>query len=221
MTDILSNIDEVLDPSRCVLLVIDAQKDFIDERGWCARNGLDVAPLRARIPVINWLVEHGRETAVAVAYVCMEHGPRVDARNYRARYASRGMEKEILCEEGTWGAELDDEITWPGPTDMNFVRHTFDAFAGSSLNAALRERGIETIVATGMVTNVCVLATVLGAFGLGYYVVVAEDGTAADGPEPHHFALDVVRQCLGFVLPAEEIAGYWAAARGRGGIVKL
>ena len=92
------------------------------------------------------------------------------------------MEGDILCAAGTWGARLDGEITPPAPGDSTVVRHSYDAFEGTALDGLLRERGVESVVGTGVVTNLCVQTTIQHAFALGYYVVVAEDATAAVDP---------------------------------------
>jgi ureidoacrylate peracid hydrolase len=142
----------------------------------------------------------------------MEHGRHVDAPNYQARYAARGMGEEILCEAGTWGAALDDELTPPRRGDLTIVRHSYDGFAGTELDALLRARHVDVVIATGVVTNLCVQTTVQHAFALGYYVVVVEDGTAAADPDVQAVTLDNFRRFFGSVVPARVIADCWTAA---------
>ncbi len=146
----------------------------------------------------------------------MEHGPAVDPPNYRARYAARGMEDDILCAAGTWGARLDGEVTAPAPEDLTIVRHSYDAFEGTPLHGLLRERGVETVVGTGVVTNLCVQTTVQHAFALGYYVVVAEDATAAADPTVQAVTLANFRQYFGPVVPSETVGRLWHDFRSRG-----
>jgi nicotinamidase-related amidase len=52
----------------------------------------------------------------------------------------------------------------------------YSAFALSKLDAHLRARGADALVVTGSETDVCVLATVLGAVDRGYRVVLVTDG---------------------------------------------
>jgi len=215
MPDVLTAVPEILAPARCALLVVDVQHDFIHPRGWSARHAPDGPSLRHVIGPINRLIAAARQARVPVAYISMAHGPAVDAPNYRARYASRGMADDLLCAEGTWGAALDEELAPPAPGDLVTVRHSYDAFAGTTLDRALRARGVETVVGTGVVTNLCVQTTIQHAFALGYYVVVAEDGTAATDPTVQAVTLDNFRQYFGVVTSSDTIVQHWQHAQPR------
>ncbi len=215
MREMSPSLDDVLRPGRAALLVVDIQHDFVHPRGWSARHGAGTAPLRRVIPVINRLIAAARTARVSVAYLAVEHGAAVDAANYRARYARRGMEGDVLCAVGTWGAALDEELTPPEPEDLRVVRHSYDGFAGTALDRELRARGVGTVVATGVVTNVCVQATVQHAFALGYHVVVVEDGTAAADPVVHSMTLRNIDDYFGWVAPSEYIRAQWTPEEAR------
>jgi nicotinamidase-related amidase len=122
------------------------------------------------------------------------------------------MEEDILCRAGSWGAELDAEVAPPAAGDLVVRRHSYDGFADTPLAAELRRRGVETCVATGVVTNLCVQATIHHAFALGFYVVLARDGTAAATTTAHEAALDTFRRFFGPVLSGDTIAGHWVHA---------
>jgi nicotinamidase-related amidase len=209
MPDVLTALDAILAPSRCALLVVDVQHDFVHPAGWSARHSPEAPSLRHVLPPINRLIGAARAAGVPVAYIRMEHGPDVDAPNYRARYGPRGMAGEILCARGTWGAALDGELTPPAPDDLVVARHSYDAFVATPLDGLLRARGVETVVATGVVTNLCVQTTVEHAFALGYYVVVAEDGTAAADDTVQAVTLENFRRYFGAVVPSATILGHW------------
>ena len=91
----------------------------------------------------------------------------------------------------------------PVSGDLTIVRHSYDAFEGTPLHGLLRARGVESVVGTGVVTNLCVQTTVQHAFALGYYVVVAEDATAAADPTVQAVTLNNGRAALGY-------AGRWS-----------
>jgi nicotinamidase-related amidase len=164
------------------------------------------------IPPINRLIGAARAAGVPVVYVLMEHGPAIDLPNYQARYFARGMDGDILCAAGTWGARLDGEIATPAAGDLTIVRHSYDAFAGTPLHESLRARGVESVVGAGVVTNLCVQTTIQHAFALGYYVVVAEDATAAVDPTVQAVTLNNFRLYFGPVVPSETIDRHWAPA---------
>jgi ureidoacrylate peracid hydrolase len=209
MTAVLTSLDAILAPTRSALLVVDVQHDFVHPDGWAARHHPGSPSLRHVIPAINRLIRAARAAAVPVVYVLMEHGPTIDLPNYRARYAARDMEDDILCAAGTWGARLDGEVTPPGPADLTIVRHSYDAFEGTPLDGLLRERHVESVVGTGVVTNLCVQTTIQHAFALGYYIVIAEDATAATDPIVQAVTLANFRQYFGPVVPSETIRERW------------
>ncbi len=209
---VLTTLDELLRPGGCALLVVDVQRDFVHPDGWSARRAQGAASLRRVIPVINALIAAARAAAVPVCYVTMEHGRGVDAPNYQARYAARGMDEEILCAAGGWGAALDDELSPPRPGDITIVRHSYDGFASTDLDALLRARKVDVVVAAGVVTNLCVQTTVQHAFALGYYVVVVEDGTAAVDADVQAMTLDNFRRYFGPVVPAGVVAEHWTGS---------
>ena len=205
----LTSLEAILQSARCALLVVDLQNDFVHPDGWGARHNAAAPSLRHVIPVANRLIAAGRDAGVLVCYLTMEHGPGLDAPNYRARYAARGMDGDILCAAGGWGAQLDAEVLPPEAGDVRVVRHSYDGFTGTPLDARLRGGGRETVVAAGVVTNLCVQTTVQHAFALGYYVVVAEDGTAATSEAVQAVTLDNFRQFFGAVVSGDTIVGYW------------
>jgi nicotinamidase-related amidase len=61
----------------------------------------------------------------------------------------------------------------------------YSAFAESGLHAHLRVRGVDSLIITGSETDVCVLATVLGAVDHGYRVILVRDAVCSSSDEGH------------------------------------
>jgi nicotinamidase-related amidase len=70
----------------------------------------------------------------------------------------------------------------------------YSAFALSGLAAHLRSRGADALVVTGSETDVCVLATVLGAVDRGFRVVLVTDGVCSASDEGHDCLLTIYRR---------------------------
>jgi nicotinamidase-related amidase len=70
----------------------------------------------------------------------------------------------------------------------------YSAFAHSTLAHHLFERSADTLIITGAETDVCVLATVLGAVDRGFRVVVVTDGVCSVSDEGHDSLLNLYRQ---------------------------
>jgi nicotinamidase-related amidase len=67
----------------------------------------------------------------------------------------------------------------------------YSAFAEPHLQAHLMDRKADGLIVTGSETDVCVLATVLGAVDLGYRVIVVRDAICSSSDEGHDALLRV------------------------------
>jgi nicotinamidase-related amidase len=61
-------------------------------------------------------------------------------------------------------------------------------------------------VITGTMTDMCVLATVIGAFNREYRITVVEDGVATLWPEIQQATLDIIGRAYGRIVAAKTIA---------------
>ena len=84
----------------------------------------------------------------------------------------------------------------PLPDEPIISKSAQGAFNSSVIDHVLRQRGISTIVATGMYTNHCVISTCIGAADVGYRVIVPEDAVGSWSADLHEQALDVMRSWI-------------------------
>ncbi|MGT2751056.1 cysteine hydrolase family protein [Streptococcus orisasini] len=88
-------------------------------------------------------------------------------------------------------------------TDQNVFwldkRH-YSAFSGTDLDIRLRERHVDTLVLTGVLTDICVLHTAIDAYNLGYQIEVIESAVASLNQENHQFALNHLQNVLGATI---------------------
>ena len=96
------------------------------------------------------------------------------------------------CVEGTKGIEIIDELE-PLPGDLRIVKRRYSCFLGTDLELLLGNLGVETLLVTGVDSNVCVLWTVGEAFQRDYHVRVIEDCVAGSSPEENDAALTIMR----------------------------
>jgi nicotinamidase-related amidase len=78
----------------------------------------------------------------------------------------------------------------------------YSAFAGSGLTDHLARRGADTVIVTGSETDVCVLATVLGAVDRGLRTIVVTDAICSSSDEGHDALLKVYRGRYGEQIEA-------------------
>lgn len=78
-------------------------------------------------------------------------------------------------------------------------RH-YSAFSGTDLDIRLRERGVDTVVLTGVLSDICVLHTAIDAYNKGYKLEIIASAIAALTDERHAFALAHMREVLGATI---------------------
>jgi nicotinamidase-related amidase len=93
------------------------------------------------------------------------------------------------------------------------TKRTPSAFYDSPLPDMLEERGVDTVVITGVVTSCCVRASVTDAFAGGYRVVLPEDCVADRRPAAHAFHMAEMDEKFADVAPAATVAEYLADSR--------
>lgn len=79
---------------------------------------------------------------------------------------------------GTPGVEIHAKVA-PGPDEPVLTKEAPNGFLGTSLEQELRAADTEELVVAGMMTSMCVDATVRAASDLGFQVTVATDACAA------------------------------------------
>lgn len=109
---------------------------------------------------------------------------------------------------GSWPQVLRDELSpiWLellprlhrlARSGQIYDKSVYSPWAQTNLEATLRRLGISTLVISGAETDICVLATVLGAVDRGFRVVVATDAVCSSADETHDAALRLFRSRLG------------------------
>lgn len=197
-------------PSETAVLVVDVQNDFVDDKGRAGRDGADMQPLQVAVGEINRLVAGARDCGAHVFYITVEHGPQVDNAPYQARYERRGMTPDdTICQAGTWGAELYPSLTPPAAGEPHLVKHGYDAFEIPELDRELRNRGVRSVVVTGVVTELCVRSTAMSAFEKGFFPIVPRETTASDEPEVAEEALASLDRWYAEITSIDDVLQRW------------
>lgn len=97
------------------------------------------------------------------------------------------------------------------PPALVIDKPVYSAFAGHRLQGLLQARNIDTLVVTGAETDICVLATVLGAIDHGYRVVVVQDALCGSVDQTHDALMDFYRHRLSQQVEIAELDEVLAA----------
>jgi len=80
-----------------------------------------------------------------------------------------------------------------------------------TLHARLQAASINTIIVTGAETEICVLATVMGAIDLGYRVIIVIDAVCSGADSTHDAMLEIYRSRFGVQVETVTTAHLLAA----------
>lgn len=113
------------------------------------------------------IVKAARAKGVPVVFSCDAHIPGLD------------KELDLWGEHGIEGTDAAQPLAAFDVQQSDFVipKRRYDGFFQTDLDLTLRELGVDTLIAVGCDTNICVLQTLAGAYFRGYKTVVPADAT--------------------------------------------
>jgi ureidoacrylate peracid hydrolase len=202
----MSDLDEILHlkqeridqlhrcrPGRTALLVIDMQHGFLDPGA-----ALEVPQGREIIPNVRRLLDACRDRGVPVVFTefvyttavpCLrgdpfgpEHLPIEPGQPTGFGRPSANCLIGAGAGEGPNSADTVAELA-PRSDELVVRGCTYDKFYGTPLDLALRSRDVRYLIVTGVVTDVCVNATLMSAATRDYRVTAVTDGVATLWPE--------------------------------------
>jgi nicotinamidase-related amidase len=196
----------MLSPASTALLVIDMQRDFLDERGYAAQAGLDIARLRRTIGPVQALLSAARTAGMRVVFTREGHRPDLSDCSPSKLARSRAAGAEIgqpgplgrLLVRGEFGHDLIDEcqpLADAGEASDEVVidKPGYSAFHQTDLDQILRAQGVHTLLVCGVTTEVCVSTTVRAATDLGYHCITVADACAASEGHLQQPALEMLQ----------------------------
>ena len=195
-------------PKRTALLLIDFQVDFAARDGLMAQAGADVTAAQVAVKQAEYLADAARAAGVLLVFTRAIARPDVSEPLLEEAKARRGeQDAPRLCVEGTRGAEF----VGPQPRHGELVvsKHRYSIFHGTGLDAALKAKGIDTLVVSGVTTECCVQSSVWTAFERRYHVFVAADACAAYEDDLHRGALKAMEMSGANLAPAGDFVAIW------------
>jgi len=179
---------EALDPAATALLVVDMQNYFVMAGQPAASPG---AP--AIVPAIDRLAGALRAASGHVVWIVTDapaEGPGFWATMEERMTPEAVAARRTGLNQGSVGYELWHDLA-PAPGDAHVVKNRYSAFAAGSsdLEARLRAARVDTVLVTGVATNVCCESTARDAMMRGFRSVMVADATASFTQAEHEMAL--------------------------------
>jgi nicotinamidase-related amidase len=180
-----------LDPVKTALVIIDLQKGIV---------GMPAAPYSAADVVEKSarLAKAFREKKAPVVYV------RVDMANVLNLPVDAPMRPPGTPPPPAAAMELVPEAGFQDGDILITKRH-WGAFAGTELEQILRKRGVDTVVLTGISTNIGVESTARQGTGLGFAFVIAEDACSSRDASDHRHSMEKIFPRLARVRKTDEV----------------
>ncbi|KAH1486900.1 hypothetical protein KXV92_004832 [Aspergillus fumigatus] len=95
------------------------------------------------------------------------------------RHRNQMQGRQPWCVQGTWGAEVFGSVSVQAGERVCDKKAKFDPFLSEEFAQDIAVRGFEELVVAGLYTDVCVDATVRGAFQRGLWTTLVSGCTAA------------------------------------------
>ena len=195
-----------VDPEKSALLVIDMQYGLCSPRG-CLEN----PDTRQIVPNINLLADKCREKSIPVIWIrfvvkkgendglwplFQPSSPYQDRKNPAFEFSESGTENRL------W-----HELKVDKKKDLELIKNRYSALiSGSSdLEKTLRNMGKDTVIITGVGTNVCCESTARDAMMLNFKVIFVGDANATIGKLAHEMTLMNVKLFFGDVVKTKEL----------------
>ena len=188
---------------KCQHLCVDMQLMFAEPTEWHT-------PWMERVrPVVHRLVAAHPERTIFTCFIPPERPEDVQGswRRYYERWSEMtrsGIAPRML--------ELLPELAAHVPPATVIDKGTYSPFVDPSFERRLRERGAEALIISGAETDVCVLATVLGAVDRGFRVIVPVDAICSSADETHDALMTLYASRFGRQIETartEEVLASW------------
>jgi nicotinamidase-related amidase len=187
-----------IDLAQTALMVIDMQRDFLYPDGFGAFLGNDVTLLQRTIAPIQAVLAAARVRGMLIIHTREGHKPdlsdcpptKLDRWPAGTRIGDQGPMGRILI-QGELGHDIIAEVA-PLPGEIVLDKPGKSSFYATDLDVILRKHGIRNLLITGVTTDVCCSATVIGANDRGYNAIVLADCVASYSPERHAATLATI-----------------------------
>lgn len=197
-----------INKSKTALLVMDMQKNMIDEKSPMAQHAgfAEMVKKTNLVERIRKVMDAAREAGMMVVTIGVDFStggfPVFPQRGEFCKAIAAEHDGGEVLRPGTWGYETHERVA-PIKGEPVIGKMHMSAFAGSKLDQVLSENGVSDIAMTGVATSFVVTATTWSALNYGYSCIVIEDCCTSGSQESHEMAINAIRP-VADICAAEE-----------------
>lgn len=178
-------------PAKTALLILDMQEFFFNKNS------------HAFIPSANAIVK----PILTLANIFINNYlPIITTKHINTKENAKQMGnwwRDILIEESEFSQLILDIKELPN-TDL-IIKSQYDAFYDTNLHKILKQKNIEQVIITGVMTHLCCETTARSAFVNGYNVFFPIDGTATYNEDFHNATLTNLAHGFANITLVEEM----------------
>ncbi len=195
---------ESIDPAKTCHIVIDLQCGFMEEGAL-----LEVPVARYIVPNVNAISRSLRASGGMVAYTRWTYRPEEPNpwSNWYQQLLSADRSKDFLA----FAPGSQAHALWPEldvqPEDVVVDKSRFSAFTPGTceLKSVLDTRGIDTVIVSGTLSNVCCESTARDACQLNYKTIFVADATATYSDAAHNRALNNLAPVFADIMTTDKV----------------
>lgn len=200
---LFTNLKEIVEPKHTCLVVWDVQNALVNS----------IFNRDQFLKSLKTVIAAARKNNVLIAYtkitplpVSLESPWRLYMMMKRFGVDDPNKLRQWLV-PGSPEAQIPDEVK-PADDDLVLNKHTASVFIGTHFEYVLMNRGINTILFSGISTEIGIDSSARDASNRGFYTIVLDDCVSSPDKEMHDSALKVLhRVCL--VMPSADVISQW------------
>ena len=178
-----------LDPATTAVVLIEYQNEFTSDGGALHGAVSEVMDKTNMLANTSEVVDAARAAGATIMHAPITFAAGYNELSKHPYGILKGVVDGSAFVKDSWGAAIVDSLT-PQPGDIVIEgKRGLDTFPSTNLDFILRNKGIQTVVLGGFLTNCCVESTMRSAYERGFDVVTMKDCTAALSEEEQNMAL--------------------------------
>ncbi|MFF7727251.1 cysteine hydrolase family protein [Streptomyces sp. NPDC008001] len=191
---------------RPALLVMDLINEIVHPEGKYAGDGyLDQVTRRGVLENAAEAISLARAQDIPVIYVVVGFSPDYAGFPERSTVFREAREDRRIV-LGTWATEVHASLR-PAEGEPVVAKHRLSPFHGTELDELLRARDVDTLLLTGVTTDLVVLSAAREGHDRDYSVEILEDATATSDDALHEAALTVLARTATISTVRQSLAG--------------